>query len=274
MKNLFGVLKYVNGYWRYGIWNIVFNILSVIFSLFSLTLIMPFLNLLFQPDSDLAKILSKGPPDFHFSVTAATDYFYYHLTTIITSQGRIEALVLLCIVTVILITLKNLTRYLAMFFLAPIRNGVVKDLRNSIFRKSLELPLSYYSDERKGDIMSRVTMDVMSSLEMIFREPINIILFLIALVMLSPQLTLFVFVLLPVAGGVIALVGKSLRRTSTQAKGMLGTLFSIMEETLGGLRIIKGFNAEETIDAKFRKENQDYTKLMIKTYRKVDLPLP
>jgi subfamily B ATP-binding cassette protein MsbA len=281
MKNLFGVLKYVNGYWRYGIWNIVFNILSVIFSLFSLTLIMPFLNLLFQPDSDLAKILSKGPPDFHFSVTAATDYFYYHLTTIITSQGRIEALVLLCIVTVILITLKNLTRYLAMFFLAPIRNGVVKDLRNSIFRKSLELPLSYYSDERKGDIMSRVTMDVqevewsvMSSLEMIFREPINIILFLIALVMLSPQLTLFVFVLLPVAGGVIALVGKSLRRTSTQAKGMLGTLFSIMEETLGGLRIIKGFNAEETIDAKFRKENQDYTKLMIKTYRKVDLSSP
>jgi subfamily B ATP-binding cassette protein MsbA len=281
MKNLFGVLKYVNGYWRYGTLNIVFNILSVIFSLFSLTLIVPFLNMLFQPDSELTKVLQKGPPSFHFSTTAATDYFSYYLTTIINSQGRIQALILLCIATVVLVTLKNLTRYLAMFFLAPIRNGVVKDLRNSIFNKSLKLPLSYYSDERKGDIMSRVTMDVqevewsvMSSLEMIFREPVNIILFLAALIMMSPQLTLFVFILLPLAGGVIAMVGKSLRRTSTEAKEMLGSLFSIMEETLGGLRIIKGFNAEKGMNDKFQKENQQYTKLMIKTYRKVDLSSP
>jgi len=281
MKNLFGVLKYVKGYWSYGIWNIVFNILSVVFSLFSLTLIMPFLDLLFQHDSDLAKILAGGAPEFHLTVGAAKDYFYYHLTTVIVGQGRVSALVLLCVATVALITLKNLTRYLAMFFLAPIRNGVVKDIRNRIFNKALELPLSYHSDERKGDIMSRMTMDVqevewsvMSSLEMIFREPVNIILFLAAMVVMSPQLTLFVFILLPIAGVVIALVGKSLRKTSTRAKEMLGSLFSIMEETLGGLRIIKGFNAEGTVNNKFKKVNQDYTRLMIKTYRKVDLSSP
>ncbi|MEO6884020.1 MAG: ABC transporter ATP-binding protein [Bacteroidia bacterium] len=282
MKNLFGVLGYVKGYWRYGISNIIFNIIAVIFSLFSLTMAIPLLDLLFQTnDTDYVKTLAAGEPAFHLSVSSLSNLFNYRITYIIVQNGKLHALLMMCLLITVVILFKNFFRYMAMYFLSPIRNGVVKDFRNAIFKKSLDLPLSYYSEERKGDIMSRITTDVqeiewsiMSSLEMIFRDPFNIVIFLATLIFMSPQLSLFVFVLLPITGGLIALIGKSLKRTSAQAKEKLGTLFSIMEETLGGLRIIKGFNAEKMVGEKFQKENQGYTRLMIKTYRKVDLSSP
>lgn len=282
MKNLFGVLRYVRGYWRYGILNITFNILHVIFSLFSLTMVIPFLNLLFLSESGkYQEILTKGAPDLTFNINTAVDSFNYYLANLIVTQGKPAALVTICITVAVLMFLKNLCRYLAMYFLAPIRNGVVKDFRQSIFDKALVLPLSYYSEERKGDIISKMTTDVqevewsiMSSLEMIFRDPVNIILFLVTLVIMSPQLTLFVFILLPLSGLLIALIGKSLKRTSGKAKDKLGMIFSIMEEMLSGLRIIKAFNAEKFIAQKFDRENTGYTQLMIRTYRKVDLASP
>ncbi|CAN5215286.1 ABC transporter ATP-binding protein [soil metagenome] len=282
MKNLFGVLKYVRGYWRYGIWNILFNILSVVFGLFSLTMVKPFLDLITEKDPDAySKILAKGVPAVGTSIESLTGFLNYYLSGLIVHDGKMKALVTICVAGVFIFFFKALFRYLGMFFLAPIRNGVVKDLRNSIYKKTLELPLSYYSDERKGDIMSRITSDVqevewsvMSSLEMIFRDPINIIILLGVLIYVSPALTLVAFILLPIAALLISLIGKSLKRSSARAKELLGSLFSIMEETLGGLRIIKGFNAERNMKDKFGETNSNYTKQMVHTYRKVDLASP
>lgn len=282
MKKLFGVLKYVRGYWRFGIGNIISNILSVVFGLFTLGMILPFLDLITEKDPEAySKILAKGIPPMGLSASSLLEYLKYHFSGLIVHEGKMKALVWICIAGVVIFFLKALFRYMGMFFLAPIRNGVVKDLRNSIYKKSLDLPLSYYSDERKGDIMSRITSDVqevewsvMSSLEMIFRDPINILILLGVLIYVSPQLTLIVFILLPVAAFLISIIGKSLKRSSTRAKELLGTLFSIMEETLGGLRIIKGFNAEKSMNEKFGGVNDEYSKQMIHAYRKGDLASP
>lgn len=252
--------------------------------MFSLTMVAPFLDLLFlKSDADYAEKLANGAPELTLSVDALVDGFYYYFTSIIVDpeRGKLYALMLICSLVVIMFFCKNLCRYLAMFFLAPVRNGVVKDMRNSMHRKVMDLPLSYYSDERKGDIISRMTSDtqeiewsVMSSLEAAFREPLTIVLFLITMVVISPQLTLFVFILLPVTALLITRVGKSLKRTSVRSKEHLGSLLSIMEETLSGLRIIKAFNAERTVQEKFEDTNNDYTRTTIRMYRKVDLASP
>jgi subfamily B ATP-binding cassette protein MsbA len=168
-----------------------------------------------------------------------------------------------------------------MFFLSPIRNGVVRDIRNRMLKKVLDLPLSYYSEEKKGDIMSRMTTDVleiewsiMQTLELIFREPLLIILSLITLISISPYLTLFVFLLLPVAGAIVAIIGKSLKRSATRGREILGSLFSVMEETLGGLKVIKAFTAEKFIQEKFKSVNEKFYETSVKIYRKTDLTSP
>jgi subfamily B ATP-binding cassette protein MsbA len=168
-----------------------------------------------------------------------------------------------------------------MYSLAPIRNGVIRDMRNKIFNKTLELPLSYYSEERKGDIISRMSTDmneieisIMQSLEMIFREPLNIVVFLAVMLVISAKLTLIAFILLPLTALLIGRIGKSLKRSASSRQQKMGVLLSIMDETLGGLRIVKGFNAEKTVAEKFQKENQHYTADSIRMYRKVDLASP
>ncbi|CAN5444714.1 ABC transporter ATP-binding protein [soil metagenome] len=281
MKKFFGVLRYVKGYWRYASLNITFNILSVIFSLFSILMLLPFLKVLFSSDPNALQTIAAKEPVWHFSTTGLLDQLNYTLAKGAEQNGKITVLMWICLFTVVMVFLKNLFRYLAMYFLAPLRNGVVRDMRNKIFNKSLDLPLSYYSEERKGDIMSRMTVDVqeiewsiMQSLEMIFREPLNIVFFLVMMVFMNPVLTLISFILLPISGITIGLIGRSLRRSSSKAKAKMGILLSIMEETLGGLRIIKGFNAEKNVSEKFRNENQQYTDISIKASRKGDLASP
>lgn len=282
MKKFFGVLRYVKGYWNYASLNILFNILSVIFSLFSIAMLFPFLQvLLLNNEEALRAIVEKGIPEFHLSASSITDNVNYFLAKIIIERGKLDALVLICVFVITNIFLKNLFRYLGMFFIAPIRNGVVRDMRNKMYDKVLQLPLSYYSEERKGDIMSRMTTDVqeiewsiMQSLEMIFREPVTILIYLGVMLTVSPQLTLFAFILLPVSGLMIGRIGKSLRRSSGKSKEKMGLLLSIMEETLGGLRIIKGFNAEKNMNNRFREENEAYTNISVKMYRKTDLASP
>jgi len=264
--------------------NAIFNILSVIFNLFSLTMVAPFLDLLFlKTDQDYADRMAQGAPQVKLSIDSLIDNFYYEFTSIIVDpqRGKLYALVMICTLVVIMFFFKNLFRYLAMFFLAPVRNGVVMDLRNNMHKKVMDLPLSYYSNERKGDIISRMTTDaqeiewsVMSSLEATFREPLTIILFLSTMIFISPQLTLFVAVLLPLTALLITRIGKSLKRTSVKSKERLGSLLSIIEETLGGLRIIKAFNAEKPIQDKFEDLNQKYTTTMNRMYRKTDLSSP
>jgi ATP-binding cassette, subfamily B, bacterial MsbA len=282
MKKFFGVLRYVKGYWNYAALNIVFNILSVIFSLFSIAMLFPFLQvLLLGNDTSRQETILKGVPSFHLSAASITDNVNYYLSLVIRDQGPIMALVMICLFVIANIFLKNLFRYLGMFFIAPIRNGVVRDMRNKMYDKVLDLPLSYYSEERKGDIMSRMTADVqeiewsiMQSLEMIFREPVTILIYLGTMLVISPQLSVFSFVLLPVSGIMIGRIGKSLRKSSARSKEKMGLLLSIMEETLGGLRIIKGFNAEKNMNARFQEENQAYTNISVKMYRKTDLASP
>jgi len=285
LKGLLKILRYIKGYKRFAVLNVIFNILQLVFSLFSLTMVIPLIQLLFNTDpAEYAETLKKLPPEIsigHLSPKNLTEYLKYHITQSIVNGGAERILLTICIVFVIVVLLKNLFRYLAIFYMAPIRNGVVKDIRNEIFSKVLELPLSYYSDERKGDIMSRMTTDVqevewsiMQSIEMLTVNPLQIIIFVGALIFISPQLTFFVFVLLPVTGLLIARIAKSLKRSSTKSKEQMGRIFSMMEETLSGLRIVKAFNAENITRTNFIEENNNYTHTMNRVYRKTDLASP
>jgi ATP-binding cassette, subfamily B, bacterial MsbA len=276
MKRLLEILSYVKNYLGYASLNVAFNVLSVLFNLFSLAMIIPFLQLLF----DKTKLVYEAP-ELSLSTESITDFFNYTISQIIIDYGEINALMFISVVVVVMFFLKNLSRYLAMFFMAPLRNGVVQDIRNDIYNRILILPLAYFSDQRKGDIMSRITNDVMNiewsimqSLEMLFREPLTIIIFMVTLVLISPGLTLFVVILLPLTGFLIAQVGKSLKRTSAKSQRQLGVILSIVEETISGLRIIKGFNAIDKTNEKFREQNSRLTTIMIRLFRKRDLASP
>jgi ATP-binding cassette, subfamily B, bacterial MsbA len=282
MKKLFSVLKYTKDYKGYTALNIVCNIFFAIFSVFSISLTIPFLELIFKDDSaKLQEVVAKGLPHLSLSLKGISEWGYYQMCLMVTEQGKAQTLLVICLVVFISTLFKNLSRYFAMYFLAPIRNGVVKDLRNKMMKKSLALPLSYFSDERKGDMMSRMTTDVieiewsiMQSLELIFREPLTIIISLATLIFISPYLTLYVFLLLPVAGLVVALVSKSLKSRSAKGKVVFGQLFNIMEETLGALKVIKAFTGERFVQNKFEKVNDDYNKISIGLYRRADLTSP
>jgi subfamily B ATP-binding cassette protein MsbA len=282
MKKLFSVFKYTKNYGKETGLNIFFNVLFSIFSVFSITLVIPFLKLIFDSDlSDYQALLAKGLPPMEYSAKYFSEWGYYKMASLIVTYGKANMLMGICFAVFIATLLKNVCRYFAMYFLAPIRNGVVKDLRNKMMRKSLELPLSYFSDERKGDMMSRMTTDVieiewsiMQTLELIFREPLLIIISLVMLIVISPYLTLYVFLLLPVAGLAVALVSRSLKSRSAKGKVVFGQLFNIMEETLGALKVIKAFTGERFVQSRFEKVNAEYNKISIGLYRRGDLASP
>ncbi|CAN5388790.1 ABC transporter ATP-binding protein [soil metagenome] len=238
-------------------------------------MIVPFLNVLFNQDHSYQLLPWSG------SVKTLLNNFNYYLADFVKTEGQIKALTLISVLVIILFFLKNLTRYLAMYFLAPIRNGVVRDIRLQVYQKILSLPIGYFSNERKGDLMSRMTNDVqevewgiMNSLEAAFREPLNIIIFLITMFTMSPQLTFFVLIMLPMAALIIGRIGKSLKKKSAQAQGKMGELLSNIEETLGGLRIIHAFTAEETSTEKFNGLNNQFYKQMNRIARRRDLASP
>lgn len=276
MKKFTAILAYASAYKKFAFLNILFNILSVIFNLFSLLLFIPFLNLLFGET-----VPPFDNPGFHLSKDGLKNYSDYLMSQYIATHGAAQTLVLICLLVAVLFFLKNLFRYLGMYYIAVIRIGVIKDLRKRMYEKLISLPLSYYSDTRKGDVITRISSDVqevewsiMSSLEMLFREPVAILLSLIAMLFISPQLTLFSLLLLPVGGLIIGRIGRSLRKTSMQGQKIMGLLLSYIEETLGGLRVIKAFNAESHQKHKFERVNEQYRLLMLKMYRKRDLASP
>ncbi|MFP4555639.1 MAG: ABC transporter ATP-binding protein [Bacteroidales bacterium] len=276
MKKFYKIFKYVFPYKWKAVGNIVSNIIAAFFSLFSLTLIIPFLNLLFGNVP-----LVEEAPDFAFNVDALKELFYYQVSLLIINHGKATALLFVIVLVLITSFFKNLFAYLALWYIAPVRIGVVRDIRNALFKKVLELPLGYYSEEKKGDIISKMTNDVkeievsiIRSLEMFFKEPIVIIVHLSFLIVMSPQLTLFVLLILPIAGGLIGRVGKSLRKTSFKGQRKMGILLSLIEETLGGVRIIKAFNAEGKIRQRFESVNSFYSLLMTKMWRRRDLATP
>jgi len=277
---LFAAIKYLKGYWHYAILNILSNILFSVFSVVSITLVIPFLDVLFQPDSFFQELVNH-PQTLSFNSESIKHFVQYKLAEYILKYGKEQVLIGICVIVFALTFLKNLFRYLAMFFIAPIRNGVVRDLRNKLMNKLLHHPLSFYSKEKKGDIISRMTTDVleiewsiMQTLELIFREPISILISLVSMIFISPYLTLYIFLLIPVAALGIVLISKSLRRSAEKSKTILAQLFALIEESLGGIKVIKAYGIEKFIGQKFQSTNQNLFIQNVKVYRKNDLASP
>lgn len=269
-------MRYAYPYKWYAVLNIIFNILGAFFALVSLASLIPVLNILFKQSEPVNTLMPWA-----LDTKNVFNNINFYISQEIRSEGEIHTLFLICIGIVVLFLFKNLFRYMALFYVAVLRNGVVKDIRNALYHKILILPLSYYSEQRKGDIMARITNDVqevewsiLSSLEMMFRDPITIIIYLIAMFNISTQLTLFVLLVLPVAGLLIGWIGRSLRRTSQKGQKKMGDLLSLIEETISGLRIIKGFNAIDYSYSKFDENNRGFMKLMVRLFRKRDLASP
>lgn len=278
--------RFVPPYKRYLVLNIVFNILSAILNLFSFALIIPILQILFKINESHYSFMPwqfdassweswKALPDL------CTNNFFWYVSDVIEKQGGSFALILLGLFLVMATFLKVATMYLAFYTMIPIRTGVVCDIRNQINRKITELPLGFFSEERKGDIIARVSGDVneietsiMSSLDMLFKNPILIAIYLTGMIVISWQLTLFVLILLPVAGYVMGQVGKKLKRKSLEGQQQWGLLMSQIEETLSGLRIIKAFNAERKIQSRFERSNETFREITNKVYRRQQMAHP
>lgn len=276
MKKFYRVLSYIKPYYGYAGLNIFFNVLTVVFSLFSFTLLVPFLNLLFGQEE-----LVSAKPVLEFNTKSFLNYLNYEISQVIISEGKVQALIYICAVILVAFFLRNFARFMAMYYMANVRIGALKGLRNSIYSKILILPLSFFSQHKKGDIIARVTTDIqevefsiMNYLEMIVRDPVTIIAFLVFMISISPQLTLFVLIILPITGFIIGRIGKSLRKQSKIGQNLFAGLLSTIEETIGGLRIIKGFNAIDHTDKRFKKFNDTYSKLLIWIYRRRDLSSP
>ncbi len=276
MKNIIKVLRYVIPYWGFSLLNIIFNILATAFSVVSLAAVIPILRILFKLEKPL-----ESAGELKLNADSILENFNYLIGSYIARYDELTVLAMICGVLLIMFFLKNLFRYLAMYYIAEVRNGVVRDMRNALYTKILILPLSYYSEKRKGDIISRMTGDVqevewsvMSSLEMMFRDPVTVITYLVALFAMDYELTLMILVLLPITGLIIGQIGKSLKRTSVKGQIKMGELLSTIEETISGLRNIKAFNAIEWANQNFRETNHLYNRLMVRLYRKRDLASP
>ena len=244
--------------------SILFNLLNGVMTVFSFAFIIPILQVIFGLQQGGYEFKPWNSPDI---VDTVTNNFYYFTGHVIETQGASRALALLGAIFIVMTLAKVMTGYFSEYFTIPMRNGVVRDIRNTMYAKILTLPIGYFSGEHKGDIMARMSGDVteveasvMSSLHALFRYPILIIIYLATMIAVSWRLTLFVFVLLPVMGWVMGTVGKKLKAQSLKTMQIGGQILSTIEESLSGLRIIKAFNAERQMDARFRSETQSYVK--------------
>ena len=289
MKDIFMLIRrfiapYYKGYLSLAV---TFNILSALLNLVAFALVMPILNILFQIEERVTTYIPFSSLDLTSQAgwsqmkEVVTNNFGYFVSRLIETEGASYTLIILGIYLVLMTLLKVGATYLGGFFLVPIRTGVVRDLRNQLNAKILALPLGFFSEERKGDVLARITGDVgevensvMSSLDLLLKNPILIFVYLGSMLVISWQLTLFVFLVLPIAGFVMGRVGKSLKRTSLEAQNQWGQLISQVEETLGGLRIVKAFTAEEFVDKRFRDSNEEYRQTVIGVNRRQLLAHP
>ena len=287
MKDFLRILRrFVPPYKRYLVGNILFNILSAILNLFSFALIIPILQILFKIDEGVYTYMPVIVDWANWdSVKALPEIwknnFFWFVSDLIEREGGSFTLIILGVFLVVMTFLKVASMYLAFYMMIPIRTGVVRDIRNQINRKITQLSLGFFSEERKGDILARVSGDVneieasiMSSLDMLFKNPILISIYLIGMILISWQLTLFVFILLPFAGYVMGQVGKKLKRRSLEGQQQWGALMSQIEETLGGLRIIKAFNAEKKIQDRFERANEQFRQTTTRVYRRQQMAHP
>ncbi len=270
--------RFVPPYKRYMILNIIFNILTAFLTLFSFALIIPILEMLFEIKEAHYQFMTLGEGSLK---DVAINNFYYYTQQSLQKFGQVTTLGFLGIALVIMTALKTGTAYLSSYFIIPLRSGIVRDIRNYVYDKITTLPIGFFTSERKGDVMARMSGDVteiensvMSSLDMFFKNPVMIIVCLSMMIAISWQLTVFVLILLPLAGLVMGRVGKRLKRKSLELQNQWGTLMTNIEETLGGLRIIKAFNAEDKVKARFHQENQEFYHLSNVVARRQSLAHP
>lgn len=270
--------RFVPPYKKYLILNIIFNFLSAALTLFSFAMVMPILEMLFQINDTHYVYMSLADGSLK---DVAINNFYYYTQVCIEHWGPSATLALLGLLLVVSTGLKTGSAYLASYFMIPLRSGIVRDIRNAVYDKIVRLPIGFFTAERKGDVMARISGDVteievsiMSSLDMAFKNPVMIIACLGMMIVMSWQLTLFVLVLLPIAGFAMGRIGKHLKRASLETQQQWGALLSNIEETLGGLRIVKAFNAEQKVMNRFHAGTQRFFDLSNRVARRQSLAHP
>ncbi len=278
MKYFKKILRFAKPYKRYAILNIIANIFYALFSTLSMLSLFPMMNVLFGNTEPLTT--KPEWAGLNKSIDFVEDYLNYFITQK-SNEGVDDVLLIMVALVVGMFFMKNIFNYLAMYFITFLRNGVLKDLRNALYKKTVELPLSHYSEKRKGDTIARITNDVLeiqhsflSILELIVREPLTIIFTIGGMLLISLELTIFVFIFIPVSGFIISLIGKSLKRKSDRVQKEQGYFLSILEETLGGLKIIKGFNAENIFTKKFRASTDKFYHFSNKLLNRQNLASP
>jgi subfamily B ATP-binding cassette protein MsbA len=273
------ILKYEKKYRKFTVLNILFNIFYAIFNVLSVLAFIPVLGILFGKEQ---KITTQ--PSYEGIASMGSylqESFYHFISQKIDNNGEINTLLFICLLALSLFFLKNLFRYLASYVISFLRTGIVKDLRDDLYHKIVTLPIAYFSEKRKGDIIARMTSDVkevevsiLTSIETIVREPLTVIIAIAIMFFMSLKLTLFVFILLPVSGFIISSISKKLKANSIKAQKETGKFLSFIEETLTGLRIIKGFNAESVIQNKFNNSTTDFRDLTTSVFQRQTLASP
>jgi len=278
MKKFFRIISYIKEYKAYMGWYSLSITLSIVFGLFSLGMLMPFMDLIFGSNELTGAAISAAAPS---ATNNIKDLVYGFLQQSIANHGKVQALGWICLAIIITIFLKNIFLYLSYYFLAPIRNAVTRKYSRLLYEKILQLPIGYFTEQRKGDILSRSSNDitelensVIGALEGLIKEPLNILGILIFLFIISVKLTLFVFILLPLAGLIVGRIGRSLKKHTNKAQSKWGEILSQMEETLTGLRIIKAFNAEGRVKKQFFALVDDIFHIKNKILNRRDLASP
>lgn len=283
MFKIFSIFKrFIPPYKKYVIWSIVFNFLSTIFSLFSFAAIIPVLQILFGIKKlDVSYVEWSWSDSLADLTAAAQNNLSYYFQQIVENTDVSLTLLYLGLFLIFMTALKTGSAYVAVRMTIPLRTGIVRDLRNKLYRKIVSLPLGYFTEERKGDIMSRMTSDVsevevsiLSTVEMIFKNPIMIAIYLGVMFFMSWELTVFVLFLLPVSGWLIGIVGKNLKRSSSESQAQQGELLSQLDETIGGLRVVKAFNAESKLEARFAALNERIRKTFNYLHSRYNLAFP
>ena len=263
-KNLIKLFPYTKPYQSHIIWNVIYNIFYALFSTISMLSLLPMLDVLFGK----TKVIDKAPvyKGLTYIIDFGKDYLYFQISELTKDGGPQFALVLVVALVISTFLLKNIFNYLASYHIMHLKNGVLRDLRKTMFNKIIELPISYYSEKRKGDVMARMLGDVnevqnsfFSILELIVKEPLTIVFAIIAMFGISLKLTFFVLIFIPISGLIISKIGKNLKAKSLKAQNESGFLISIVEESLGGLKVVKSYNAETTFKTRF---NDSITRLL------------
>lgn len=270
------IIAYLGNYRMETTAVVVFNLVSNIFSLISVPMIIPFLQIIFGENPMVTE-----RPVFKLNEKYFINLFYYQMGQVVKNDHPIKALSYLIVFVIVVFLLKNIFRYLGAYYMAAVRNGVVHDMQQQLYDKIISLPLSFFSRERKGDVISRMTSDVkeieygiLGFLDIVFKDPVAIVLNLFLLFMISSKLTFFVFIMMGVIGGIITLIGKTLKRQSKEGQEKIGMIISVIDETISGIRIIKAFNTMRYMRTKFGRFNESYRKAMNRVIRRRDLSSP